>query len=82
MPASDVAELLAAYNDQLRARVPDPLPERMQADHDGPLVRFVFPRGGMIGYRDLAGLAGVELDALIERQIAHFGALGGGARDR
>ena len=76
MPLQEVAELLAAYNEQLRARVPDPLPERMQAGLDGPLLRLLFPRGGMIAYRDLDGIAGADLDALIARQIAHFAALG------
>ena len=72
----EVGELLAAYNEQLRTHVPDPLPARVTVDRDGPLVRFVFPWRGLIGYRDLGGLAGDELDALIERQIAHFAALG------
>ena len=76
MPETDVAELLAAYNEQLRARMPDPLPDRLQIDHDGPLLRILFPWRGMIGYRDLGGIVGTELDALIERQIAHFAALG------
>jgi GNAT superfamily N-acetyltransferase len=72
----DVGELLGAYNEQLRTRVPDPLPARVTMDRDGPLVRFGFPWRGLIGYRDLGGLDGDELDALIGRQVEHFAALG------
>ncbi len=69
-------ELLAAYDSQLRARVPDPLPSRLRVDRDGPLVRFEMLRGGMVVYSDLGGVEGAELDALIARQVAHFAALG------
>jgi GNAT superfamily N-acetyltransferase len=71
-----VTDLLAAYDAQLRARMPDPLPAGVTVEHDGPLVRRVDRYGGFITYRDLGGLAGAELDALIARQRDHFAALG------
>jgi predicted metal-dependent phosphoesterase TrpH/ribosomal protein S18 acetylase RimI-like enzyme len=72
----DLADLLAAYDAQLRARVPQPLPARVQVEQDGPVVRMVFPWGGMVGYRDLGGLDGADLDAFIARQIQHYAGLG------
>jgi GNAT superfamily N-acetyltransferase len=66
-------ELLVAYDAQLRARVPDRLPPGVEVEHDGPLVRLLGLRsGGFVGYRDLAGLDGPELDALIARQVRAF----------
>jgi GNAT superfamily N-acetyltransferase len=69
----DVADLLATYDAQLRAQVPDRLPEGVRVEHDGPLLRFVGdgPRG-FVGYRDLGGLDGPELDELIARQVRIF----------
>jgi GNAT superfamily N-acetyltransferase len=65
--------LLAAYNAQLRAAVPDPLPAGVTVERDGPLVRLVgLDEGGFLTYRDLDGLAGDELDALIARQRDYF----------
>src|SRR4051794_17973953 len=66
-------ELLVAYDAQLRARVPDRLPAGVEVEHDGPLFRLLgLPSGGVVGYRDLAGLDGPELDALIARQVVAF----------
>lgn len=64
-------EYRAAYDDQIRARlVPG-------AERVGPLLRQEFPAGpGFIGYRDLGGLDGPALDALIAEQRDHFAALG------
>lgn len=74
---AETAELLAAYDAQCRAVVPDPLPEGLVAEHDGPLLRLSsFDWGGFVGYRDLGGLQGAELDELIARQVAHFAARG------
>jgi GNAT superfamily N-acetyltransferase len=73
--ALDAAAMRLAYDTQLRDRVPDPLPEAMQVERDGPLVRLVTPRGGMVVYRDLGGLDGQELDILIARQVEVFRAL-------
>jgi GNAT superfamily N-acetyltransferase len=67
-------ELLAAYDSQLRGRVPERLPEGETADRDGPLVRFYGNVGGQgwVMYRDLEGLEGEALDELIARQVAFF----------
>jgi predicted metal-dependent phosphoesterase TrpH/GNAT superfamily N-acetyltransferase len=73
---ADVSDLRVAYDTQLRARVPDPLPDRVQVERDGPVLRWQFPRGGLIAYPDLDGLDGPDLDAFIARQVAHFADLG------
>lgn len=71
----DVTELLAAYDTQLRDRVPERLPAGVRVEQDGPLVRFLgFTGGGFVCYRDLGGLDGAELDALIARQVDVFAA--------
>lgn len=73
----DTAELLAAYDAQLRDRVPDRLPRGVRVERDGPLLRFVgLPGGGFVGYRDLGGLEGAELDELIARQVRVFAGRG------
>ena len=64
-----VDELLAAYDTQLRGP--------SEADGgicstDGPLLRVEYPSRGFVGYRDLAGLTGAELDGLILRTCAFF----------
>jgi GNAT superfamily N-acetyltransferase len=70
---ADSPQLLTAYDTQLRDRVPDRLPEGVRVERDGPLVRFLgFKGGGFVGYRDLAGIDGAELDALIARQVEVF----------
>jgi GNAT superfamily N-acetyltransferase len=69
----DVDTLLRAYEEQLRAHVPDRLPERVSVDRDGPLLCMVgFGDRGMVEYRDLDGLEGAELDRLIARQVEFF----------
>ena len=71
------AMLRDAYQDQIRARLSLDDPEHETVDADGPLRRRTTTgRPGFITYRDLAGLDGAELDALIARQCAHFDALG------
>ena len=71
----DAEQLLAAYDAQLRAPVPDLLPAGETLERDGPLLRFFGgPGGGWVLYRDLAGLDGDELDELIARQVAFFAA--------
>jgi GNAT superfamily N-acetyltransferase len=65
----DVAALRDAYDAQLRAHIPDPLPQGTTVEYDGPLVRMTgLDPGGFVTYRDLGGLAGAELDELIARQ--------------
>lgn len=73
----DAAALLAAYDVQLRARVPDRLPAGMSVDRDGPIVRLLgMPGRGFVLYRDLAGLGGTALDDLIARQVDVFAGRG------
>ena len=73
MKGLDPAELLAAYDAQLRAVVPDPMPEGLRVERDGPVLRFIgWGDGGGIFYRDLGGLEGAELDELIARQVQVF----------
>jgi hypothetical protein len=70
---ADVAELLAAYDAQLRARVPERLPGGASAERDGPLLRLLGLGGrGFVGYRDLGGLEGGAVDELIARQVRVF----------
>ncbi|WP_374457089.1 GNAT family N-acetyltransferase [Nocardioides sp.] len=62
--------LLAAYDDQLRREG-----EVGTADDvltRGPLMWAVFDHGGFVTYRDLGGIEGDALDALIEETVAHF----------
>jgi GNAT superfamily N-acetyltransferase len=75
--ADDARRLLEAYDAQLRAHVHDRLPDSVTVESDGPLVRTLgFGNRGFVEYRDLAGLDGAELDALIARQIRAFTARG------
>jgi GNAT superfamily N-acetyltransferase len=74
----DVAELLAAYDAQIRARVPDPLPQGVTLERDGPLLRFLgLADRGFVVYRDLGGLDDPDLDELIARQVQVFADRGG-----
>lgn len=66
---TDPATLLAAYDAQLRAHIPNPLPAGVTVERDGPLIRFLgLDEGGFLTYIDLDGLAGDRLDSLIARQ--------------
>jgi len=77
MSLISASALLSAYDEQLRARVPDRLPPGETVTRDGPLLRFEGgPIGGWVLYRDLDGLEGAELDALIRRQVDAFAATG------
>lgn len=72
-----MSELRAAYDAQVRDRVPDPLPRGVTVERDGPLVRFLgFGGRGFVVYRDLGGLDGADLDELIARQVEVFAARG------
>lgn len=65
--------LLSAYDAHLRARLPDPVPDGVTVQHDGPLVRIIgLDHGGFLTYRSLDGLSGPALDELIRRQRAFF----------
>jgi GNAT superfamily N-acetyltransferase len=71
--ADETGALRDAYDAQLRAHVHDRLPESIEIDWDGPLMRMTgFGGRGFVGYRDLGGLEGEELEELIERQIRFF----------
>ncbi|MFC8846316.1 MULTISPECIES: GNAT family N-acetyltransferase [unclassified Micromonospora] len=73
----DVMTLREAYDNQLKAWVPDPLPAGATVERDGPLVRILgLDHGGFLGYRDLGGLTGAALDELIARQVEFFRARG------
>jgi GNAT superfamily N-acetyltransferase len=66
----DAAELLEAYDSQLRE---DAEVERaVSVQRHPPLVWAVFGDGGMVTYRDLAGARGKDLDALIDASLTHF----------
>ncbi|HEV7133902.1 MAG TPA: GNAT family N-acetyltransferase [Gaiellaceae bacterium] len=69
-------DLLAAYDAQLRDRVPDRLPDGVTVERDGPLVRFfgLFGQdgGGFVCYRGLDGVSDDGVDELIARQVAVF----------
>jgi GNAT superfamily N-acetyltransferase len=72
-PATLHSSYLSAYDAQLRAHVPDPLPAGVTVQRDGPLIRMVgLDAGGYITYRDLGGIDGGALDVLIARQRDHF----------
>ena len=73
MPEPSAAELLAAFDAQLRGDVPDRLPEGVHVERDGPLLSFVgMAGGGFVDYRDLGGCEGAELDELIARRVLAF----------
>ena len=66
-------DLLAVYDTQLRARVPERLPAGETVERDGPLLRFSGgPGQGWVLYRDLGGIDGAALDELIDRQVDFF----------
>ena len=70
------SELLAAHDAQLRV-FSAKLPEGVRIERDGPLQRcFGLGPRGLVLYRDLAGLEGADLDALIARQVEVFTARG------
>jgi hypothetical protein len=77
-PSPVAQEYRAAYDRQLRARVPADLSRFRSVERDGPLLRKTYEHGeaGFLDYRDLGGLDGPELDGLIARQRDHYAALG------
>jgi hypothetical protein len=71
--AVDETALLAVYDAQLRAHIPQRLPEGVVVEHDGPIKRILgFPGQGWVEYHDLGDITEPELDALIARQVARF----------
>ena len=68
---------LAAYDEQIRARITAAEIAAGRADRSGPVIRKIFPgERGLITYRDLAGLTGTALDDFIALQRDHFARLG------
>ncbi|MFV2100504.1 GNAT family N-acetyltransferase [Micromonospora sp. LOL_024] len=73
MTELDAITLRAAYDAQLRPDLPRPLPDGVAVESDGPLFRVLgLDQRGMVTYRDLDGVSGVDLDELIARQVAVF----------
>lgn len=64
--------LRAAYDDQLR-EAPE-MAGADEVDRDGPLWIGRFGDRGFVSYRDLGGLEGEELEALVARTVARFAA--------
>jgi hypothetical protein len=62
--------LLAAYDQQLRTDAE--MAGAEEVVREGPLLWGVFDHGGFVSYRDLGGIEGDALDALIERTVAHY----------
>jgi GNAT superfamily N-acetyltransferase len=74
MTSLDTDALRAIYDVELRALVPQPLPEGVVVEHDPPVTRFLgFGGQGWVEYRDLGDLDEAELDAVIARQIERLG---------
>jgi hypothetical protein len=68
---------LAAYDEQIRARITATEAASGRADRDGPAIRKTWDQErGLITYRDLDGLDGTVLDAFIARQRDYFARLG------
>ncbi|MFL6161582.1 MAG: GNAT family N-acetyltransferase [Jatrophihabitantaceae bacterium] len=72
------ADLLAAYDNQVRTQLGGRLPPGWSMSWDGPVLRVSGGYRGFVCYRDLAGLAGPALDALLDRTCAHYDARGEG----
>jgi hypothetical protein len=72
----DVAQLLAAYDEQVRSSEAGNLSGDARTEVDGPIVRIVGQFRGFISPPADLGLDGEELDALIHRQREFFAARG------
>jgi GNAT superfamily N-acetyltransferase len=68
----EAAELLAAYDDQMRRSEYDRLDAGVRAERDGPIVRVFGRHRGFISSPKDLGVDGAELDALITRQRDFF----------
>lgn len=73
---TEAGELLRAYDEQARAAMARRPPAGVALDWDGPLLRATGMHRGFVTYRDLAGLRGAELAALIQRSCGYFDARG------
>jgi hypothetical protein len=70
----DLAELLSAYDRQIRAAEASNLAPGVSAEADGPVVRIVGERRGFISVPADLGTEGHDLAALIARQREFFAA--------
>lgn len=76
-PPGAGAAYLAAYDEQVRARITATEIAAGKADRSGPVIRKIFPlERGLITYCDLAGMTGRALDNFIAAQRDHFARLG------
>ncbi len=73
---TDTAALLAAYDENTRARIHEPIPEGTTYEWDGALLRTVGMHRGFVETPRDPGVRGAELDALIARQRDYFAARG------
>lgn len=68
--------LLDAYDAQVRTALATRQPAGVTCDWDGPLLRCTGMHQGFVNYRNLGGLTGADLDALIARTRDFFAARG------
>jgi hypothetical protein len=73
---TDRERLLAAFDEQVRTALGGRQPEGVEVARDGPLLRATGMHRGFVTYRDLGGLRGADLDALIARTCDFFAARG------
>ena len=73
---TDTAALLAAYDENTRARIHEPRPAGVSYEWDGALLRTVGMHRGFVETPRDPGVRGAELDALIARQRDYFAARG------
>lgn len=66
----DPAELLSAYDSQLREEAE--VVRATAVERHGPLMWAQFDDGGFVTYRSLDGIEGAALDALIDTTMVHF----------
>lgn len=72
---SDLAELLAEYDQQMRPEPAQP-PPGVRYEQDGPVLRVIGRHVGFVSTPRDTGLRGADLDRLIARQRDYFGARG------
>jgi GNAT superfamily N-acetyltransferase len=68
--------LLDAYDAQVRTALASRQPAGVTCEWDGPLLRCTGMYRGFVGYRDLGGLGGDDLDTLITRTRDFFAGCG------
>jgi GNAT superfamily N-acetyltransferase len=73
---TDIAALLAAYDENTRAVIHEPRPAGISYEWDGALLRTVGMHRGFVETPRDPGVRGAELDALIARQRDYFAARG------